>query len=127
MHLSPSIVWVVGRVVGGLGELDPGREVGEGLGPEPVEIGAHRVDAGGVDPVEALPADRLIEHQPGVLEDLEVLRDRRPADGELVGQLRDDTRAVGEAFEDRSTGRVTERSQRFGRHCRRPNRAKHDW
>ena len=120
-------VWVMGRVVGGPGELDPGREVGEGFGPEAVEIGAYRVDAGGVDLVEASPADRLVQHQPGVLEHLEVLGDGGTADRETRRQLADDTRAVGQAFEDGPAGGIAECSRRVGRPSRRPERANHHW
>ena len=55
-----------------------------------------------------VPAGRST-HQPRVLEHLEVLRDRGPADRQLAGELADRARALGEALEDRAPRRVAER------------------
>jgi hypothetical protein len=47
-------------------------------------------------------------------EHLEVLRDRRAADGQLVGQLADGPRVRRHPLEDLATGRVGQRRERLG-------------
>jgi hypothetical protein len=49
-----------------------------------------------------------VAHQPGALEHAQVLADRRPADGQLVGQLADRRGARAEPGDDLATGRVPE-------------------
>ena len=55
--------------------------VGQGLRPEPVQLGAQRLEAGRVELIDAPGSRRAVAHQPGALEHLEVLRNSRPADG----------------------------------------------
>ena len=73
-----------------------------------VEIGAQRADTVGVELIDATGAHGLVDHQPGVLEHLQVLRDGGTADGKLAGELADGARAICEMLEDRAPGRVAE-------------------
>ena len=52
---------------------------------------------------------RAVGHQAGVLEHLQVLRHRRPADRELVRELADRQRAGRQALEDRAARRIPQR------------------
>ena len=79
------------------------------MDPEPVEERAQRVDARGIELVDAPVAVRPIEDQVGLLEHAQVLGDRRPADREVAGQLADRQRAAQQALEDRAPGGVAER------------------
>jgi hypothetical protein len=63
-------------------------------------VGVHLIDASG--------ADSLVDHQPGVLQHLQVLRDGRPADRQLAGKLAYGARPLGETLEDRPARRVAE-------------------
>src|SRR3954467_6560093 len=73
----------------------------ERLVPEGVEVGAQVGQCLRVHLVEAAGAALAVDHQPGVLQDLQVLRDRGTADGELAGELADRPGPRDEAFEDR--------------------------
>jgi hypothetical protein len=66
-----------------------------------------------VAPVAAAPAAGVADDQPGVLEDLQVLRDGRPADREADRKFADRARAIGEPLEDRASGAVPERGPPF--------------
>src|SRR3954454_22718283 len=72
----------------------------ERLVPEGVEVGAQVGQCLRVHLVEPARADLAVDDQPGVLEDLQVLRDRGAADRELAGQLADRARPGDEALED---------------------------
>src|SRR3954454_15450144 len=61
----------------------------ERLVPEGVEVGPQVGQGLRVHLVEAARADLAVDHEPGVLQDLEVLRDRGTADRELAGELAD--------------------------------------
>jgi hypothetical protein len=74
--------------------------------PELVEVCAQSADPVRVEPVDAAVARAAVDHQPGVLQNLEVLRDGGPADGQVAGQLANRTRAVGKPLEDRPPRRV---------------------
>jgi hypothetical protein len=50
-------------------------------------------------------------HQSGVLQDLEVFADRRPTDGQLIGELTDGARTGAQPFQDAAAGRIAERIQ----------------
>ena len=63
-----------------------------------------------VEPVEPARALRLVDDQARLLEHLQVLGDRRTADGEPAGELADRLRAVGQRLEDRAPRRVRERA-----------------
>src|SRR5690348_8718442 len=66
----------------------------QGALPEAVEMCAQRGHALRVDLVQAARPLLPVEHQADVLEHLEVLRDRRPGDGQQVGELADRQRPV---------------------------------
>jgi hypothetical protein len=86
----------------------------QGFAPELVEVGAQLGDPVRIELVDAARAQRAIDHQPGGLEHLEVLRDGGSADRQLAGELADRARAVGEALEDRAPRRIAERGPAFG-------------
>jgi hypothetical protein len=58
----------------------------QGLIPKVVELFTQCCDAGGIDSVDSSRADRFFFDQPSVLQDLQVLRYRRPSDGQLRRQ-----------------------------------------
>src|SRR5436190_23007952 len=62
-------------------------EGGQRLWPELVEIRAELGDRLGLDPVDASSADAALGDETGVLQHLEVLGDRGPADRKLTGQV----------------------------------------
>jgi hypothetical protein len=66
-----------------------------------------------VDPVDPPRAVRLVGYQSSLLEDLQVLRHRRPSDWQLRGELPDRHRPPREALEDGPPGRITQRAQRI--------------
>jgi hypothetical protein len=72
-----------------------------GLIPEPVEVLAQGVDPVRVELVDAAVAGRPVDHEARVLEHLEVLRDRGPADRQLTRELADGRRTVRQPLEDR--------------------------
>jgi len=76
--------------------------------PESIEVGAQRIDARWIQLVESPGTDSAIDHQVRVLEDPQVLRDRRPAHRKVASQLTDRQGAVQEPFEDRATGRIAQ-------------------
>ena len=86
-------------------------EAGEGVAPDAVEPGPQRGHAVRVEPVDPAGALGVADHQAAVLEDPQVLRHRRPADRQLVGQLLHRARAAGEQLEDGAPGRVAEQPQ----------------
>src|SRR5215211_3904353 len=91
------------------GLLD-GRLVGAQRGsPEPIEIGAQLGEAVRVDTVDAAVAGGFVQHETGPLEDLQMLRDGRPADGQAASDLADGAGALGDALEDRPPGAISER------------------
>ena len=79
--------------------------------PEVVEVAAQQAQPLGVELIDASGADSLVDDQPGVLEHLQVLRDGRPADGQLAGELADRARSLAQVLEDRPPGRIAERGQ----------------
>src|SRR4029450_8088917 len=90
-----------------LGWLLGGRFVRrKGFCPEPVELGAKRIHAVRVELVDATGADGAVDHQPGLLQHLEMLRDGRPADRQPVRELADRLRTLGQTLEDLASRRV---------------------
>src|SRR4051794_12775547 len=81
---------------------------GQRLVPERVEVGPQVGHGLRIHAIHPPRADLAIDHQPGVLEDLEMLRDRRPADREARGQLADRSRDRRQALEDGLARRVAE-------------------
>jgi hypothetical protein len=61
----------------------------EGIGPEVLEPGAHLAEPLRVDLVEPSRPDRLVADEAGLLEDAQVLRHGRPADGQAACELDD--------------------------------------
>src|SRR4051794_8471743 len=74
--------------------------------PHAVEIVAHGPYPPRVDAVDTTGPVGAVGDEAGSLEDLEVLRHRRPADREHVGQLLYRAGRLDEQFEDGATGRV---------------------
>src|SRR5262245_12661310 len=64
------------------------------LAPELVELRAKGRQPVGIDPVDALLAGPHVDHKPGGLEDLQVLRNRRPGDRQVTSQLADRARML---------------------------------
>ena len=73
-----------------------------------VEVAAQRGEPIGIHLVDATGPDRTRDDEPGVLQHLEVLRDRGATDRQLAGELADRSRAIGEELEDRLPGRIAE-------------------
>jgi hypothetical protein len=64
-----------------------------------------------VEPIDPAGALGVADDQAAVFEHAQVLGHRGPADRQLLGQLSHRGRAAGEQLEDRSPGRVTEKTQ----------------
>src|SRR5262245_55746841 len=64
-------------------------ERGERSIPEAVEVVAHGFETSRLQAVDAARPDRGVDDEAGVLENTEVLRDRRTRDGELRGERAD--------------------------------------
>src|SRR5262245_3314313 len=111
-----SVTWVLIRSPRWL--LDDRLEGRQRLVPKPVELGPQCGQPLGVDLVDALLAGPDVDDEAGVLQDLEVLRDRGPADRQITGQLADRARALRQPLEDRAPGRV-------GEHCPAALRVSH--
>ena len=77
--------------------------------PEGVELVAQRGHADRVEPVDPAGADGALGDQAGVLEHLQVLGHRRPADRQLLGELADGPRPLGQARDDRAPGGIPQR------------------
>jgi hypothetical protein len=104
------LVDVVGVLVAGrVGLFDGAFVRGEGVVPERVELGAHLAQAGLVNPVDAAGSGGLVDDEAGGLEDLEVLEDRGPGEGQGVGQLAYRDGRGGEPGEDGPPGGVAQR------------------
>src|SRR5581483_3246535 len=80
----------------------------ERLFPEPLELRAQLRQPVGIDAVDALPAGLPVDHQPGVLQDPQVLRHGGSGDREPSGELANRVRAADEPLEDGSPGRIRE-------------------
>src|SRR5919106_5187334 len=80
----------------------------QSLAPEPIEFRAKAGQPIGIDSVNALFAGRRIDHEAGVFEYFQVLRDRRPADRQGTSQLTNRARMLDQQLEDRAPGRVAE-------------------
>jgi hypothetical protein len=78
----------------------------QGLAPIGLELGAKCSEPFGIWVVDPTSPSAPIDYQPGLLQDLEVLGDRRPADRQLEGKLADRSRTIGQSLEDRASSRV---------------------
>ena len=74
-------------------------ERGQRLVPELIEPAAQRTEAVRVDVIDAARALGAIGHEPGLLEDLEVLRHGGPAHRHLPGDLADRARTGAQLLE----------------------------
>ena len=83
-------------------------ERGQGLIPEVIEVLAKGFERVGIEGVDAARAVGAIGHEPSVLEDAEMLRDRGTADGELARELPDGQRTLQQARQDRPARAVTQ-------------------
>ena len=90
------------------------RDRGQGPGPEPIKIGTQSVDAGGIQRIEPSVSCRAIDDQMRVLQDAQVLRNRRTADRKAARELADRPRALQQTLENRQPGRIAEGIQLFG-------------
>ena len=79
--------------------------------PEAVEVGAKRLDAGRIQFVEAAISVGPIHDEMGVLQDSQVLRDGRSADGETSRQFTNRLRSLKEPLQNGSPGRIAQRVQ----------------
>jgi hypothetical protein len=80
----------------------------EGVVPEAVEVRSQRLYASRIELVEPTVAVGSVDHQVGVLENAEVLRNRGAADREAPSQFAHRLRSLQEPFEDRSSGRISQ-------------------
>lgn len=81
--------------------------------PEAIEVVAQRGKRVGVERVHALVAARLVDHEPRVLQDSEVLGNSGAADGKVAREFDDRQRAVLEqARQDRATSAVADGIER---------------
>jgi hypothetical protein len=83
----------------------------ERLVREPVEPGPDRAEAPQVDEVDAAGAVRPVVDEARLLQQLQVLRDGRPADRQPRGERADRLRAIVQFFEDPPAGRVGDRRE----------------
>jgi len=74
--------------------------------PKTIEIRAQRFDAGWVQLVEPAVPLRTIDDQMRVLQNSQVLRNRRPADRETTGQFSHRLGPVEQPLEDGPPGRI---------------------
>ena len=88
--------------------LDDGLKVCKGGGPHVIEVGSEARHALGIQPIEAARPDFAIRDEPGVPQDLEVLRDGGACDRQPPSELVDGQRAARKALEDRHTSGVCE-------------------
>src|SRR3954452_6099696 len=78
--------------------LDGPLEGRERLVPELVEVAAQSVHPVRVELIDPTRAVGPVDHEAGVLQHPEVLGDRRPADGQIAGDLAYGTGPLGEPF-----------------------------
>jgi hypothetical protein len=69
---------------------------------------AERADGDRIQPVDVAPPDHLLTHQPGVLEDLQVLRHRWATDGQALSDVDNGQWLFREVFDDCSSSRVSQ-------------------
>src|SRR6266508_1160306 len=125
---SPSRSRLRLRCRGGLGRSPRGPLVaGERRRPERSRVVLESLQALGVDLVEATGPSGVVDHQPGVLEHLEVLGDGGSPDREPAGDLDHRLGSCAQALEDRPTGAIPKGLQyrlvRLHHWCALTNRA----
>jgi hypothetical protein len=77
--------------------------------PEPIEVVPQRVDAGGIELIEAAVSLGPIDDEVRVFQNPEMLRDGGPADREIAGEFADWLRAIHQALENRPPGGIAQR------------------
>src|SRR4029077_13469358 len=88
--------------------LDLGLERLRRLRPELIEPGAQRAETVRIDLVDVARAVGAVEHEAGVFQRLQMLRDRRAADGQFSRKLADRARGAREPLGDFPPSRVGE-------------------
>jgi hypothetical protein len=83
-------------------------KVGEGFGPHLVEMGAQARYTLGIELIEAARSGAVVEHEAGVFQHFEVLRDGGTADGESARELVHGQRSSRQLLEDSHAGGVAE-------------------
>jgi hypothetical protein len=109
------MVWLIGLFLLRVGYVDAAFNLGgegvEGVIPEPVEPGTDLSQTVRVDLVDTPRPVRPIGDQAGLLEDLQMLRDGRPADRKAVGQLAHGERPARKALKHLTSGRIGKRGK----------------
>src|SRR4051794_10095580 len=85
--------------------------------PDLFEVGPDRGHPFVVQAVDPLRTARLLDHQPGVLEQSQMPRHRRSADREGVGDVPDRPATGTEQFDDLAPVRIAERVERIIGRC----------
>ena len=83
-------------------------EGGQCSTPEVIEVDAELREPRRVDRIDAPGSFGAVRHQPGILQDAQVLGDRGPADRHLLGELADGAGGGRDTAEDGASGRVDE-------------------
>jgi hypothetical protein len=79
---------------------------GEGVVPETVEVGTEGFDTSRIQLVQAAVSMGPIDHQVRVLQNPQMLRDRRTADRKSASELTHRLRSLEQPFQDGSPGRI---------------------
>ena len=79
--------------------------------PEAVQIGAHDIETGPVNPVDTPGAIRMVRDQTGGLQNLEMLGYRGTADRQAARQAGHIGRAIPEPFKYQVTGGIAQSSE----------------
>src|SRR5665213_696079 len=86
--------------------LDGRLEGRQGSVPELVEVHTQSIHPGRVELIDATGTNGQVDNEPCVLEHLQVLGDRRPADWQLARQLTDRAWTIGQPLEDLPSRRI---------------------
>lgn len=85
----------------------------EGDIPEIVQVVAHRQHSPGIDLAKIPGAFPVNANEPGILQDLQMLRHRRPAHGQPIGYIHNRQGTHPQFFENGPAGRVAQRIECF--------------
>ena len=88
--------------------IGSGDKPSKGVSPEELEEGPERKQAIRVDGVKPSRPLRAVDHQPGVFQHPEVLRDRRPGYRQAFRDLDDRLGSLPQTVQDGPSGRVAE-------------------
>src|SRR5580700_7503864 len=95
--------------------FDSGLERVQRRPPEALEVVPQAGQPVGVEAVDAARPDLDVAHEARLLQDLQVLRDRGPADRQAVGQVHHGGRTLAELLEDGAPGRIAQGIENLGR------------